>query len=472
MDTLSLLALKCAPHIFDLSSGLSHVSIRDQVVRARILMRDVSKAYGPKTRVLVVGAGVGGVSAAMAAAELGSQVVVVDTNDQPFALQLGVSTRYVGPFMYEWPCAFSADQSYPPSDVTLWPPVAVSSPSWASATPMPASSLASQLTTWLTGALSAWATKGPKPVFIFRVKPTLAKRFVNAFRSNKRTYPTASGVAWPSGTNASTKGFRPDVIVLAAGMGPEDLSLPGLASASLPFWQNDKLMDLATAKKHVAIFGAGDGALQDTLRTLTTFPHPVGFLAHLRHGLKERKLVDAQLLALQTIEQQHRLLSTWTLGNEVTEQVDDRCREIAVALAAHPTIRKRVSLAVRRGTGAVSLVMRSTYFTKAYLLNRFSMHLIDACQTISGGFPKRMKLTIHRGKDVISATSTGTLTTVRMVDRTTSTVATLIADEVVVRFGIDKTAIPGMQLVGLSNAKKARRTSLAQIPLPFVLGDS
>nr|NLU60156.1 hypothetical protein [Pseudomonas sp. BIGb0427] len=44
VDSLSLLSLKVAPNVFDLSSGMHHVSIRDQIVRAQLLVRDLLHA--------------------------------------------------------------------------------------------------------------------------------------------------------------------------------------------------------------------------------------------------------------------------------------------------------------------------------------------------------------------------------------------------------------------------------------------
>ncbi|MFP3245845.1 MAG: hypothetical protein RXR20_14995, partial [Paraburkholderia sp.] len=71
IDTLALLGLKAKSNIFDLSSDLVHVSMRDQIVRAQILVRDLCAADPNLQRILVVGAGVAGISAAMAAGHAG-----------------------------------------------------------------------------------------------------------------------------------------------------------------------------------------------------------------------------------------------------------------------------------------------------------------------------------------------------------------------------------------------------------------
>ena len=116
-NTLSILALKVAPNVFDISSGLFHISIRDQMLRARTLVRDLDKGNQlvlPAAHVLIVGAGVAGVSAAMALGELVVETVVVDSAAEPFSVQKNVTSRFVGPYMYEWPSDFFDDQAFPP----------------------------------------------------------------------------------------------------------------------------------------------------------------------------------------------------------------------------------------------------------------------------------------------------------------------------------------------------------------------
>ncbi|UZW60064.1 FAD-dependent oxidoreductase [Lysobacter enzymogenes] len=117
IDSLALLTLKCAPNVFDLSADMSHASIRDQVVRARLLARDLAALPQPPRSVLVVGAGFAGVSAALTLAKAGIAVTVVEVNPKPFELQWHADDRYVAPFMYEWPSYGADDQRYPPP----WP---------------------------------------------------------------------------------------------------------------------------------------------------------------------------------------------------------------------------------------------------------------------------------------------------------------------------------------------------------------
>ena len=108
VDSLSLLSLKVASNVFDLSSGLHHISIRDQMVRAQLAVRDLKRGDPELDSLLIVGAGVAGIAAALEAEARGVRsVVVVEAAAQPFSLLRGVTERYIGPFMYEWPSSFS-----------------------------------------------------------------------------------------------------------------------------------------------------------------------------------------------------------------------------------------------------------------------------------------------------------------------------------------------------------------------------
>ncbi len=114
VNALALLSLKVAPNVFDISSGQYHVSIRDQIVRAQLLVRDLCCLDDVFKSVLVVGAGAGGAAVAVAAAAAGKKVRLIDAADAPFNLQRGTTKRFVGPFMYEWPESIHSNQSYPP----------------------------------------------------------------------------------------------------------------------------------------------------------------------------------------------------------------------------------------------------------------------------------------------------------------------------------------------------------------------
>ena len=155
-STLALFAAKCAPRVFDLSSDVRNVSIRDQVVRAQLLARELLQEPECQ-RVLVVGAGISGITAAVALAAAKREVLVLEVNDAPLSLQSACDWRYVGPFMYEWPSSFFDDQTYPPLGAA-WPAAPGSTPRWPSTpagplNPLPAAALAAEIG-WCVVAVS------------------------------------------------------------------------------------------------------------------------------------------------------------------------------------------------------------------------------------------------------------------------------------------------------------------------------
>lgn len=469
LETLALFSLKCSPRVFDLSSGQAHVSIRDQIVRGRLLARDLKAADKACGEVLVVGAGVAGVSFAVAAACQGIRVTVVDVNPRPFALQHATSSRWVGPFMYEWPAGFFEDQSYPPLHPSLKALVADPFvPSWSATAPIRASNLALALETWLTKLLSLWSPSSPLPLLLASVDSTAVSTFVKGFFGAGSSSADIGGTDWPSGAKLVNT-VQPDYVVLAAGMGPENTTLPGKASVSgKRFWENDNLKSPGSEHSKIGIFGGGDGALQDVLRALTVFDHPIHFIEHLRSTKAVALALDAEQPALLSIEQQNRLFATWTSGHSATQEVDARCRAIARRLASLPAVRRKVKDGLRKGRGRVRLIWDQPHFTKAYLLNRFLVHLIEESRLAAPGlFASRMQLTLSPSTTVVSADAIF-LHKYRVNLSGAAGVAKDYFDEVVVRFGPMKGSAPGLQMIGLS-APTADRTLLAQIPVPYVL---
>lgn len=90
-----LIAHKVGLRLYNLSAGLSYVSIKDQVVRACSLIDSLNGAGMLKSTssdtgafdVLVIGAGAAGVTAGWRAASLGMRVCMVEKSGAPFSAQ-------------------------------------------------------------------------------------------------------------------------------------------------------------------------------------------------------------------------------------------------------------------------------------------------------------------------------------------------------------------------------------------------
>jgi len=305
VDCLSLLSLKVASNVFDLSSGLHHVSIRDQIVRAQLVVRDLKRGDPNLNSILIVGAGVAGISAALEAAKHDiKHITIVETKNAPFSLLKTVKSRFVGPFMYEWPSPFSMNQSYPVHNSTTWGSHSTAPLQWRAKKPTPACELATKLETYLLSQLQDIAAKGNSILTIcVDVSSNRITRFVRNFAANEsaralsrlqRHKPGSlldfglwNATTWPNRTKAEIVS-TPNYVLLAAGMGRESVKLvaedasgakyTGLNFNGPLFWDNDSLKERDSVNRNIAVFGGGDGALQDVLRALTRFDHPLEFI--------------------------------------------------------------------------------------------------------------------------------------------------------------------------------------------------
>lgn len=508
VDSLSLISLKVASNVFDMSSGVHHLSIRDQIVRAKVLIRDLKiackTANQPLERLLIVGAGVSGMSAALTASEMGiREVLVVDAKPEPFSLFRGVTARHVGPFMYEWPSPFFSDQSYPGRPADNWLGRNSSPLTWQAATPISADQLAQMLDANLAKkwgrsvrvlpSIYVNVDKWPIREFVKKFARTEATRSMMRLQ---RRVPVPSerfefaGEVWnpldrqpdfcgPIDSAKHRYAFSPQFVILAAGMGEENVSLPseGGAINGQSFWSNDDLLDDGTRRRRIAIFGGGDGALQDVLRSLTGFAHPLSFIKHLEQKPDVRRALEKVKPQLLSIDRQGRQFTGWTAGPWGFKYVDDHCHEIAAKLAQNPAVCRRVIQAIRvpgRTTHGhspeVALFVREAYFDKAYLLNRFLVHLVDACCRANVGLGNRRLLIPfhiyweHQATNVVTNAGLHTVT----VEHTRTKLATkYLADRIVMRFGVTKDSVPGRQMIQLSDKPSRQRTTLCRVELPF-----
>jgi hypothetical protein len=94
-----------APSVFDLGGRFRPAAIRDQMLRARLLIDRAAEQHLFRTnRILVVGAGVAGVSAAFQAARYGVFSVIAEQNPRTaFGRFVLCSSRWVHPAYYDWP---------------------------------------------------------------------------------------------------------------------------------------------------------------------------------------------------------------------------------------------------------------------------------------------------------------------------------------------------------------------------------
>ena len=253
----------------------------------------------------------------------------------------------------------------------------------------------------------------------------------------------------------------------------DPLSKKKLGVSGCGFWtKRDALRDLATVNHATGVFGGGDGALQDVLRALTRFEHPLEMWHALRrHDPSLIPLLDAEMPALSAQEQQHRLVAIWhpTQDGARAVTVDGACKRLAIRLSADPRVQQGIAACLRTGAGSVDHFVLEHHFGKAYLLNRFLVHLIAACATLGALPASCMNYRLHLGSHAVAACNPGSKRRYQVTVQQPHGTIDHHFDHIAVRFG--PTGAPALQLVTLSKDDKALRTSLSGLQLPFVVPD-
>jgi len=466
MSELALLAFKVAPNVFDLSSGMTYASLRDQAVRSWMLARAVGGVY-KKGKVLIVGAGVAGIAAAVKAVECGMDVTLVDKDSQPLELQSRAHHRWVGPFMYEWPAPFSRDQRYPSRDEDSFHAfgrIEPNIPLQRSPEPVRASLFARDLKDWFFRFCSSHRRNIR---VVVDIEPSSIKNYikkVSKSSSGSGSRLIANGSIWNHAVGVGTNQLHPainesfDTIFLCSGMGLER-KLEGVEST--PFWEADHLREQRVTEQRTAIVGGGDGAIQDALRAILTVEHPLELVKAL-----EASGEDFQSKQLLALSKNFAYSDIWeTSGNQWHYQLlDGKVQRLAREAANSSAVRTLVSTFLRPGSGEVVLFRSTTYFTKCYLLNLFSIYLIIATQEMRPEFLGKMRLSIEDYWDVEKVSeNSGKYSVLRKYD----TSASQPFDVVIARMGVDSDTAPGRQMLGIQTKPKTGTINLNHLPIPI-----
>jgi len=491
VSTLPLLAYKVGPNLFDLSSNLHHVSMRDQMHRAVVLAEALvaGNQFEPRGQVLIVGAGVAGVVAGMVLARHNLDVQIVDNCARaPFGLQRGVTTRYVGPYMYEWPLTIYGCQKMPPPQSEALFPWTLNKQRVLSVTsnlPVHPDYLVTGWESELRKAISNSTGRLRLQVGINSAATNQqVKRWLHAQRNiHKRRHPRKHGCSviisqgkpWGN-SHVPFNNLKPQFVLLAAGMGVEKNEVTDVHGSPLltgkKFWSNDDIRKpncgLRTLPR-IVVIGGGDGGLQDALRAATIDDHPLItwdrlLAADLNHVLPK------QLADIQAMESQHLLTAIWTAtdshDSEELHTLDAAYQLRAKNLAADPQINCAVLNSFRTDVTSVHLCIKGKAFSKTYALNRFLVHLLEQCSK---------NVTRKTGTPFFNVVRDVTLTAVNnqgfMKTLTFSNGAVFPAEVVIIRFGADRSQIPG-QWLGLTVRDTENRRELAAVPLPLYLPPS
>lgn len=227
-----------APFTYDLGGRFRPPAIRDQMIRARLLVdRAYEEGLFHGKPILIVGAGVAGVSVAFWAAKRGVKSVIAEEAHGAFGRFVLCSSRWVDPTQYDWPAGHWQSgrlEGLPLDYAPGWP-----------------SQLAA---TWRAQLQTLEAEHKTEVVYRLRIERNAVATHLNHVELVLRD-------------GESPRAF--DLAVYCEGPGTEDCRVG--AYSGLEFFQDDPFEEPALGllegiTPRVLISGCGDGALQDFIR--------------------------------------------------------------------------------------------------------------------------------------------------------------------------------------------------------------
>jgi hypothetical protein len=228
-----------APFTYDLGGRFRPTAIRDQMLRARLLIdRAQEEGFFPTKKILVIGAGVAGVSAAARAARYGIFSVIVEQKRKAFERFSLCSSRWIHPAQYDWPAEhWERNQldGFPLSYNPGWP--------------------------------SALAVQWQDVLESLKIKKIVDPVFDTSFSDNALKPGTIANIAARIGRSSVDQEF--DLVIRCEGPGIEDCQVGSYRG--MEFFQTDPFEEPAVGlpegvTARVLISGGGDGALQDFIR--------------------------------------------------------------------------------------------------------------------------------------------------------------------------------------------------------------
>lgn len=393
-DGLAVLAFKIQAQQFDLNRDLKFISMKDQLIRGRTLVLAARQAglIGPTMRsasdeanVIVIGAGIGGVSAALMACELGLSAKLVEASAECFPL-LGLgSDRLFSATAYDWPHAHSGRHAFPYIVSLRDNATAAQLRVQAARLQFPPIAETSQaLRALFISQLQQYQTTFGAALDVLCKHRLASMDDVAVNATSKAVFVDLQGPAGP-------RRLRGQIVIFALGFGLDKDSQQTLAAKEFFSYQGLKA-DIAKAQVKsggglVRIVGAGDGGLQEALRfVLDDAWHDL----HRCVSELEKKMEAAgngafwlQLCSrLQSAEDQALRSLMWGYTDErIYCELDALYqREMTELLAVAPgPVAQWHAVVVRKAALKVQLVDSSTYSMKTYGLNRWLTGLLERC---------------------------------------------------------------------------------------------
>jgi len=343
------------PNIFALGNFARQVTFASQQARAFNLIWALFRTHrlAAGQRVAVVGAGLGGMTAAVAALAKGCRVDLFEQASQPCPLQRGNDIRFIHPNILRWPEDGSDTTS---TDFPFLNWTAANVRGVIKQIDLQWNMLASRNTSLL------------RRFFNYRVSrlygsPGKAGPQKPWLTANRVVDGVAAGDDTSGGNTPGYVEFSYDSVILAVGFG-EERSVAGVPFLS--YWENDSLhQETGRGQRSILVSGCGDGGLIDALRLrLRNFDH-AEFVRDFLNIAESPQLVPG----LQQIDRDLR-------PNTASPDISLRFQAQYDALSVPPKIEEYFRLRKRSDTTVTLNSPASGPLTfKASLLNRYSTYL-------------------------------------------------------------------------------------------------
>jgi hypothetical protein len=350
----------------------SPLSIRDQMLRGRWAVERAMNLLGGDRPLAVIGAGAGGVTAAMTAVNAGIPTTLFEKEHDPFSRHVRCR-RWVDPTQYDWPLDHYTQGQIP------WPgtpPVQLSWPNAGRAFALVGDWRAQFQAFRLSSNATAFFTWRPD-VEVVDVRQNAAG--------------TMAEVEWRQARKRGTTVTPFGLVITAMGFGDERSYLtyapghvPGVHPfRGYPFWSRDSFEHPRLSwtprprPPRILISGGGDGALQDFLRIVTRFKSARELWDSLSLSAARRARIQKEA---QDIEDQANRALIWSGKNEHDHVALSRLmtdfRGLAAAIYGMGRVPAKLDQAIRHDFQTLWFVHPCSHFSQGYALNRLLVLLL------------------------------------------------------------------------------------------------
>jgi hypothetical protein len=345
--------------LYTLPLGQGPSSITDQVRLAKKLVQaaiHIGVFNTTGNRLLVVGAGAAGVTAAITAERNGVHTVLRERGKAPFSLQRTCQTRWIDPHEYDWPSG-CWDCGKFPFDIQDFPDCVLP---------------------WEAG-------------YAFKVAQQWTKSFSDAQKESGLHQTYGDPVDLTDRPETLARAIDPESLfgmILCCVGGQEKTWVDSNGFEGYGFWKGDSLntasLGLAPGSQNILIAGGGDGALQDFIRIV--FRLGYAGLHSVREVIKLLGLKN-ECSGLSNRMDRGEMWQTHTKLIETMKE-DGRWKNIQKILNG------RIDPLLLRGERKIHIAIRGETFSDCYCLNSLLAHVAIAHLEDLKKSPLRTKLAL------------------------------------------------------------------------------